>query len=163
MHVNVAREKRNKKITCMQTITHLLFLSCCESSRLSYFRTAEGRFWATETTGKTIQQMHSCRDQHEWQQRENRTAHYRWLKVNSLVEAGSTLFMSPCDVSPAGYTKQFISLSSHWGGTIITAEETPTTDPSVFWGNMQMPFFLPRFKSGEQHCLPWKEEHVTLS
>lgn len=26
---------------------------------------------------------------------------YRWLKVNSLLEAGSTLLMSPCDVSPA--------------------------------------------------------------
>lgn len=26
---------------------------------------------------------------------------YRWLKVNSLLEDGSTLLMSPCDVSPA--------------------------------------------------------------
>lgn len=25
---------------------------------------------------------------------------YRWLKVNSLLEAGSALFMSPCGVSP---------------------------------------------------------------
>lgn len=39
---------------------------------------------------------------------------YRWLKVNSLLDAGSTLFMSPFDVSPAGKsatTKPAASLS----------------------------------------------------
>lgn len=55
-----------------------------------------------ETTRATAEShMHStdeCMHSHRYELR----SFYRWVKVNSLLEAWSTLFMSPCDVKSRG-------------------------------------------------------------
>lgn len=43
----------------------------------------------------------ACVRQPEKKPAKKKEGYYRWLKVNSLLDAGSTLFMSPCGVSPA--------------------------------------------------------------
>lgn len=52
----------------------------------------------------SIQQMREARMRQmkkKWHRAKKREGYYRWLKVNSLLDAGSTLFMSPCGVGPA--------------------------------------------------------------